>query len=171
VQASVATDVREFLKRLYDFTKCVEDGLPSGDALPELIVQGFDDEQIWQELELQNEARSDGLVASVASLVAHKDRLKFPVRLKNEERESDDMDSGGELQKREGDDISHDGLLSTPENETDMTADKGSAIRKQKGQFAVFLSPPMNLFCVVLLCNELFIHRLGNNACPTTLVM
>lgn len=125
--------MREFLKGLYDFTKCVEDGLPSGDALPELIVQGFDEEQIWQELELQNEARRNGLVADVVSLVTNKDRLKFPIRLKNEERESDDV-SGGKLQKCEMD-VSCDSLSSAPENDTDMSAVKRSAARKWNGLF------------------------------------
>lgn len=44
------------LKQLYDTTKSVEKKTDD-DALPELIVKDFDDEQIWQELELQNSAR------------------------------------------------------------------------------------------------------------------
>lgn len=47
------------LKQLYDTTKNVE--IKTDDTedntLPELIVKDFDDEQIWQELELQNSAR------------------------------------------------------------------------------------------------------------------
>jgi U3 small nucleolar RNA-associated protein MPP10 len=123
VQDSVAVDVREFLKVLYDYTKCMEDGLPSGDALPELIIQGFDEEQIWQELELQNEGQSEGLLSNVATLVAHKDLLNFPVRLKSEESVAD----GGELQ-------TDDGLASASDSETDMSAIMEPAIRKSKGQ-------------------------------------
>lgn len=152
MQDNVAADVREFLKRLYDFTKSVEDGLPSGDALPELIVQGFDEEQIWQELELQNEAWSSSLVASVASVVAYKDHLKFPVQRKSEERDSDNVGSGGEMQKHEQDDISCDGLSSAPEDETEMTADRRSSIRKQEGQFVCWIS-----FCTheLVFCSSL----------------
>ncbi|KAJ4434429.1 hypothetical protein ANN_22991 [Periplaneta americana] len=85
VQTNTATDAKQLVKDLYDFTKCAENGLSAGDALPELIIEDFDEEQIWQELELQNEGRSQNLITDVASLVSRKDRLKFPVRLKNEE--------------------------------------------------------------------------------------
>lgn len=47
------------LKQLYDTTKIIEKKIddPDNDALPELIVKDFDEEQIWQELELQNASR------------------------------------------------------------------------------------------------------------------
>jgi len=92
-QDSIATDVREFLKRLYDFIKSAENGLPFGDALPELIIQGFDEEQIWQELELQNEGRSKSLVAGVASVMAWEDLPRFPVQLNSRDRDSKDVNS------------------------------------------------------------------------------
>lgn len=44
------------LKQLYDTTKSAETKTDDS-ALPELIVKDFDEEQIWQELELQNSAR------------------------------------------------------------------------------------------------------------------
>ncbi|XP_033607004.1 U3 small nucleolar ribonucleoprotein protein MPP10 isoform X2 [Cryptotermes secundus] len=123
VQDSVAADVREFLKVLYDFTKCMEDGLPSGDALPELIIRGFDEEQIWQELELQNEGRSQGLMSDVATLVAQKYLLKFPFILKSEESMTDD----GELQT-DGD------LASAADSETDISAVMEPEMKKSKVQ-------------------------------------
>jgi U3 small nucleolar RNA-associated protein MPP10 len=140
VQDSVAADVREFLKGLYDFTKCVEDGLPSGDALPELIIQGFDEEQVWQELELQNEGRSKRLLSDVASLVAHKDLLKFPVQLKSEEIVAGD----GEMQK-------DDGLASASDSETNVSAVVKPAIKKSKGQLVfVFCSLYRDVHCLSL---------------------
>lgn len=47
------------MKQLYDTTKSIETKSDNAndDTLPELIVQDFDEEQIWQELELQNSAR------------------------------------------------------------------------------------------------------------------
>lgn len=59
VQLNTAEDTTELLKQLYDTTKNVESKLDNDDddALPELIVKDFDEEQIWQELELQNAAR------------------------------------------------------------------------------------------------------------------
>lgn len=126
VQDSIATDVREFLKRLYDFIKCAENGLPAGNALPELIIQGFDEEQIWQELELQNEGRSKSLEAGVASVVACKDLPRFPIQLNSEHRDSECVSSDRELWKDEADES----LTSASENEED---DMESATRKWEG--------------------------------------
>jgi len=125
-QDSIATDAREFLKRLYDFIKSVENGLPSGDALPELIIQGFDEEQIWQELELQNEGRSKSLEAGVASVMAWKDLPRFPIHLNSEQKDSEDVSSDRELWIDEVDDS----LTSASENKED---DMEPAIRKWEG--------------------------------------
>jgi len=59
VQTNVAEETTILLKQLYDTTKSVEKKTDNDndDALPELIVKDFDEEQIWQELELQNSAR------------------------------------------------------------------------------------------------------------------
>lgn len=59
VQTDVAKETTNFLKELYDVTKSVEKKMTIADdeSLPELIVENFDEEQIWQELELQNSAR------------------------------------------------------------------------------------------------------------------
>lgn len=59
VQSNVAEETTNFLKQLYDTTKSIETITDNAndDALPELIVKDFDEEQIWQELELQNSAR------------------------------------------------------------------------------------------------------------------
>jgi U3 small nucleolar RNA-associated protein MPP10 len=161
VQDSVALDVREFLKGLYDFTKCIETGLPSGDALPELIIQGFDEEQIWQELELQNVVRSKGLLSDVASLVAHKALLKFPVRSKNEETVTDDE----ELEKDYG-------IVSASDSETDVSAVTEPVIKKAKGQLVFvyfFLSRVMYFFVVRSAC--LFICGLCSDAHSAMYVM
>lgn len=55
------------LKRLYDATKTIEVKIDNteDDALPELIVEDFDEEQIWQELELQNSARCKFLANTI----------------------------------------------------------------------------------------------------------
>lgn len=56
---NTAEETTQLLKQLYDTTKSIETKLDNNDddALPELIVKDFDEEQIWQELELQNAAR------------------------------------------------------------------------------------------------------------------
>lgn len=122
----IATDAREFLKRLYDFIKSAENGLPSGDALPELIIQGFDEEQIWQELELQNEGWSKSLEAGVASVMAWEDLPRFPVHLNSGQRDSEDVSSDREPWIDEVDDS----LTSASENKED---DLEPAIRKWEG--------------------------------------
>lgn len=49
---NTAKDIKTFLKALYGSVKEAEtaDGLSSGETLPELIVDNFDEEQIWQVL-------------------------------------------------------------------------------------------------------------------------
>lgn len=67
VQTNVAEETTNLLKQLYDTTKSIEtknDNI-NDDALPELIVKDFDEEQIWQELELQNSARLKLLATTI----------------------------------------------------------------------------------------------------------
>ncbi|CAI6346729.1 unnamed protein product [Macrosiphum euphorbiae] len=67
VQTNVAEETTNLLKQLYDTTKSVETKTDNtnDDALPELIVKDFDEEQIWQELELQNSARLKLLATTI----------------------------------------------------------------------------------------------------------
>jgi hypothetical protein len=91
-----------------------------------LIIQGFDEEQIWQELELQNEGRSKSLEAGVASVMACKDRPRFPVHLNSEQRDSEDVSSDRELFIDEVDGS----LTSASENKEDVME---PAIRRWEG--------------------------------------
>ena len=52
-----------------------EENLTISNPLSELITEGFDEEQIWQELELQNEPCVGSLMGNVARLVAGHRRL------------------------------------------------------------------------------------------------
>ncbi|XP_064609191.1 LOW QUALITY PROTEIN: U3 small nucleolar ribonucleoprotein protein MPP10-like [Liolophura sinensis] len=70
IQPAVAKKFRLATKTIYDFIKESENS--SNNALPELIVDNFDDEQIWQELELQNECVISSLIKSVSQAVACK---------------------------------------------------------------------------------------------------
>ncbi|XP_058484640.1 U3 small nucleolar ribonucleoprotein protein MPP10 [Solea solea] len=56
LQNEAATDFTSLTKTLYDLHKAEEPAEYKGSPLAELVVENFDDEQIWQELELQNDA-------------------------------------------------------------------------------------------------------------------
>lgn len=54
--------------------------------LPTLIVQDFDQDQIWEEIQLQNGLIYDSLVTSISKVLAHKPRVKA----ESEESEDDE---------------------------------------------------------------------------------
>uniref|UniRef100_A0A8C4I2D1 U3 small nucleolar ribonucleoprotein protein MPP10 n=1 Tax=Dicentrarchus labrax TaxID=13489 RepID=A0A8C4I2D1_DICLA len=56
LQDGVAADFTSLTKTLYDLHKAQEPADFKGSPLAQLVVENFDEEQIWQELELQNNA-------------------------------------------------------------------------------------------------------------------
>ncbi|KAK5874076.1 hypothetical protein PBY51_019054 [Eleginops maclovinus] len=56
LQDEVAADFTSLTKTLYDLHKAQEPADYKGSLLDQLVVENFDEEQIWQELELQNNA-------------------------------------------------------------------------------------------------------------------
>nr|XP_046245395.1 U3 small nucleolar ribonucleoprotein protein MPP10 [Scatophagus argus] len=56
LQDGVAADFISLTKTLYDLHKAQEPADYKGSPLAQLVVENFDEEQIWQELELQNNA-------------------------------------------------------------------------------------------------------------------
>ncbi|KAL0810195.1 hypothetical protein ABMA28_010980 [Loxostege sticticalis] len=104
VQSGIKDDVKNLVKSIYDYTKSEEksDKKTKKSALPELIVQDFDEEQIWQQIELQNTECWDQLVWEVANCVSSKKDLNFPVTTtepsndESMEEEEGSLPSGGE---------------------------------------------------------------------------
>lgn len=81
VQEDLKEDIKNLVKSLYDYTKSQENSgkKEKKSALPELIVKDFDEEQVWQEIELQNTEFWDQLVWDVANCISSEDALKFPI--------------------------------------------------------------------------------------------
>lgn len=85
IQDEKAEKSKTVLKKLYDFLKQEEaDQWQPADALPDLLISGFDEEQIWQEVELQNEGLANRIVKDVAVLLSKKDGLAFDETAKAE---------------------------------------------------------------------------------------
>ncbi|GJQ66594.1 hypothetical protein Trydic_g4570 [Trypoxylus dichotomus] len=70
-------EIKLYIKDLYDFMKNEEKKTEKTQALPELIIEDFDLEQIWQQIELQNEDLLNKSVATVSKFVVSKDQLLF----------------------------------------------------------------------------------------------
>lgn len=104
-------DLTDLTKRVYDFTK--EQSCRNTNALPELVTEGFDEEQIWQQLELQNEEEITHLSNEISKVLDNNKKLMIPVssmkpklmQIENDNLEqenediSDDKESEGETER------------------------------------------------------------------------
>ena len=77
---------------MYDIIKHTE-GAIENEALPKLIVENFDDEQIWQELELQNYPLVQQLVSNVSKTLVCKN---FAFAMKPRKGKEEIVESEGE---------------------------------------------------------------------------
>ncbi|NXT95704.1 MPP10 protein, partial [Anhinga rufa] len=66
VQDGLAAEFRALTKTLYDLNKTLGSNIVHGSPLKELVIENFDEEQIWQQLELQNNAVLDFFKKSIA---------------------------------------------------------------------------------------------------------
>ncbi|XP_018301475.1 U3 small nucleolar ribonucleoprotein protein MPP10 [Mycetomoellerius zeteki] len=75
-------NVAALTKNIYDFAKkqsCKkEKSYTNTNALPELVIEGFDEEQIWQQLELQNESGIAHTLSDI-SILSEGKKLTIPV--------------------------------------------------------------------------------------------
>lgn len=85
--------MRGLTKELYDLTKGNEEKKDTGEALPELIIDHFDDEQVWQQLELQNADSYDALMGKVSHLMAKKKTAKtLKLMAQDQKSNTEDLD-------------------------------------------------------------------------------
>lgn len=101
VQDALATDFTSLTKTLYDLHKTYEPAVFKGSPLEQLAIENFDEEQIWQELELQNTALLTQFEETVEQAVAD-DTITF-FEDSEEEEENEEMDNGLE-EESEGED-------------------------------------------------------------------
>lgn len=106
IQETAVPKVKELTKVLYDFTKNEEVTSTRCTALPELIIQDFVEEQIWQQIELQNQDKWTSFLSSVSTILTQKDVFKIPVTISSK-AQSDAQDSDGSNQDNPEVDTSH----------------------------------------------------------------
>ncbi|KAJ8973128.1 hypothetical protein NQ317_001558 [Molorchus minor] len=74
---SLSDKIKTGLKQSYDAAKFQEFKIINSDALPELIIDNFDLEQIWQQIELQNDPLLTSSITDVSKVITSKDHLLF----------------------------------------------------------------------------------------------
>ncbi|XP_051484693.1 U3 small nucleolar ribonucleoprotein protein MPP10 [Apus apus] len=122
VQDGLAADFRALTKTLYDLTKALGSNIVRGGPLKELVIENFDEEQIWQQLELQNNAVLDFFKKSIARDVQDEDLCLFS------DGEGDSSDAETSCNKELEDNV----MEAETEQKNVYTKDKTKAKEKQR---------------------------------------
>ncbi|XP_008566769.1 PREDICTED: U3 small nucleolar ribonucleoprotein protein MPP10 [Galeopterus variegatus] len=118
IQERLASNFTSLTKILYDFNKILENGRIHGSPLQKLMIDNFDDEQIWQQLELQNEPVLQYFQNAVSETIKDKDISLLPESEEQEgEEDSSEIETDGqedleqdlEEEEREVSDMDDDG--------------------------------------------------------------
>ncbi|KAM5178119.1 U3 small nucleolar ribonucleoprotein MPP10 [Callospermophilus lateralis] len=98
IQDGLASNFTSLTKVLYDFNKILENGRILGSPLQKLVINNFDDEQIWQQLELQNEPVLQYFQKAVSETIKNEDITLIP---KNKEQGCEENGSEMEADNQE----------------------------------------------------------------------
>lgn len=109
-----AESLKRATKDLYDFTY---KKLPVKNSLSQLVIDHFDNEQIWQELELYNTGVIGELIKDLSHLLAEKEKISFKTtasvasnQKKNLEKDEGEEDEGEEDKEEENEEESDEEL-------------------------------------------------------------
>ncbi|KAF7654899.1 hypothetical protein LDENG_00063340 [Lucifuga dentata] len=94
LQDGVAADFISLTKTLYDLHKAQEPSDIKGSPLVQLVVENFDEEQIWQELELQNSAVLKTFENMVGEAMSNDTLTVLPIEEEEEEEENLEEEEG-----------------------------------------------------------------------------
>ncbi|XP_060116156.1 U3 small nucleolar ribonucleoprotein protein MPP10 [Heteronotia binoei] len=98
VQDGLAANLNSLTKTLYDFHKALRPETLPGSPLNELVIANFDEEQIWQQLELQNDAVLSYFKAAVARSVTEEDLWLLPEPEEEYLSEDNEQETDNEVQ-------------------------------------------------------------------------
>ncbi|KAM3625174.1 uncharacterized protein V6R79_008031 [Siganus canaliculatus] len=119
LQDGVAADFVSLTKTLYDLHKAEEPTGYKGSPLTQLVVENFDEEQIWQELELQNNAVLEHFKKAIGKALVDKSLTL----LEEENVDEEEVESDGENAEE---DEYHDEEAQTPARQSKkMAVDTG----------------------------------------------
>ncbi|NWV38689.1 MPP10 protein, partial [Grantiella picta] len=120
VQDGLAADFRAMTKTLYDLNK--GSNIVRGGPLKELVIENFDEEQIWQQLELQNNAVLDFFKKSIARDAEDEDLCLL----------SDQEEDGSDVETSSDKELDDNIMETETEQENVNTKDKDKTKAKEK---------------------------------------
>ncbi|NXF54590.1 MPP10 protein, partial [Oceanites oceanicus] len=121
VQDGLAADFRALTKTLYDLNKARGSNRVCGGPLKELVIENFDEEQIWQQLELQNNAVLDFFKKSIARDAKDEDLCLL----------SDQEEDGSDAETSSDKELEDNLMEAETEQKNVYTKDKTTAKEKQ----------------------------------------
>ncbi|XP_040113346.1 U3 small nucleolar ribonucleoprotein protein MPP10 [Oryx dammah] len=132
IQGELASKFTSLTKVLYDFNKVLENDRKHGSPLEKLMINNFDDEQIWQQLELQNEPILQHFQSVVSETIEDEDISLLP-ESEEQECEEDVMELEAAGQEDLEQDLEEEEVEEAEEEEvSDLSADDPEADERAK---------------------------------------